>query len=267
MARRLLGKNIRRYRLECQLTQEALADILSVSHQVISKWENDLATPDIDTLCSMAHFFEISLDELCGISTSKIDTVVEEIKSFVVQNNSYDAYYAKLKDIEVCLSSSPTNEDLLFSTLQFLRAMHDTVESDEQKDFTNDRIVRTAERILDFSKNDSYRSFAHYNLALYYSEQQSSLNDDQTNRSLAEQSAFHADLVLYKDMHKTFYHSFGTVTDEEQRLAREKTFSELLNSTKQAAKNLLRLYQNQDASDRDCAPLCAFLKELEAFTS
>lgn len=79
MINEVLGKNIRRYRLGFNWTQEKLAEALCVSHQVVSKWENGLAAPDIDTLCSLTRIFNISLDELCGIGPNMIDEAVKDI--------------------------------------------------------------------------------------------------------------------------------------------------------------------------------------------
>ena len=62
MVNEILGANIRKYRLAFNWTQEKLADILCVSHQVISKWENGIASPDIAILCSLTRIFNVSLD-------------------------------------------------------------------------------------------------------------------------------------------------------------------------------------------------------------
>ena len=78
MINEVLGKNIRKHRLSRNWTQERLADVLRVSHQVISKWENGIAAPDIETLCSLKQIFCISLDELCGITAEKADILIEE---------------------------------------------------------------------------------------------------------------------------------------------------------------------------------------------
>ena len=77
MLNEFLGANIRKYRLIFNWTQENLADVLSVSHQVISKWENGIAYPDIATLCSLSRIFNVTLDELCGITQQHIDSFIE----------------------------------------------------------------------------------------------------------------------------------------------------------------------------------------------
>lgn len=59
-----LGENIYRLRTEKSWSQGDLADALDVSRQSISKWENNLAAPDLDKLIKLHHIFDVSLDEL-----------------------------------------------------------------------------------------------------------------------------------------------------------------------------------------------------------
>ena len=59
-----LGENIYRYRTEKSWSQGDFAEALDVSRQSISKWENNLATPDLDKLIRMSALFGITLDEL-----------------------------------------------------------------------------------------------------------------------------------------------------------------------------------------------------------
>lgn len=59
-----LGTNIRDFRSQLNLTQKELADQLNVTAQAVSRWEQDLVEPSVDTLKKMATIFSISLDEL-----------------------------------------------------------------------------------------------------------------------------------------------------------------------------------------------------------
>lgn len=61
-----LGERIYQLRTEKNLSQGDLADMLDVSRQSVSKWENDTAVPDLDKLIKLCDVFEISLDELVG---------------------------------------------------------------------------------------------------------------------------------------------------------------------------------------------------------
>ena len=49
------------------LTQQELGDILCVSYQTISKWENGVAYPDISMLPQISGYFGVSVDVLLGL--------------------------------------------------------------------------------------------------------------------------------------------------------------------------------------------------------
>jgi transcriptional regulator with XRE-family HTH domain len=59
-----LGKQIRKYRTQFDLSQEEFAEKVFVSRQTISNWENDKSYPDIKSLVSMSEIFHVSLDQL-----------------------------------------------------------------------------------------------------------------------------------------------------------------------------------------------------------
>ena len=62
----MIGQNIKRLRQCKGDTQEKLADALHISTQAISKWENELSSPDISILPKLADYFGITIDELMG---------------------------------------------------------------------------------------------------------------------------------------------------------------------------------------------------------
>ena len=49
------------------LTQQELGDILNVSYQTISKWENSVVFPDISVLPQISSYFGVSVDALLGL--------------------------------------------------------------------------------------------------------------------------------------------------------------------------------------------------------
>lgn len=59
-----IGNRIARYRKMKNLTQEALAELVGVSAQAVSKWENDLSCPDISLLPTLCDILGITSDEL-----------------------------------------------------------------------------------------------------------------------------------------------------------------------------------------------------------
>ena len=59
-----LGKQIKKYRNELALSQDALAEKIYVSRQTISNWENDKSYPDVNSLVLLSEVFNVSIDNL-----------------------------------------------------------------------------------------------------------------------------------------------------------------------------------------------------------
>ena len=59
-----IGRNIKKLRAEKGVTQEQLAEHLSITYQSVSKWENNITSPDLYFIPAIADYFEISIDEL-----------------------------------------------------------------------------------------------------------------------------------------------------------------------------------------------------------
>ena len=59
-----LGERIYKFRTSRGLSQLELSELLDVSRQSISKWETDVAVPELSKLVKMTEIFEVSLDTL-----------------------------------------------------------------------------------------------------------------------------------------------------------------------------------------------------------
>ena len=59
-----LGKRISENRKAKNIKQDELAEMLLVSPQAVSKWENDISCPDISLLPKLSEILGISVDEL-----------------------------------------------------------------------------------------------------------------------------------------------------------------------------------------------------------
>lgn len=62
--KKTLGERISELRKNKNMTQEDLAIKMGVSPQAVSKWENDVSCPDINTLPKLAKILDISVDRL-----------------------------------------------------------------------------------------------------------------------------------------------------------------------------------------------------------
>ena len=56
-----LGKRISALRKDKRLSQEYVAETLNVSRQAVSKWENDLSSPDTDNLIALAKLLDVDV--------------------------------------------------------------------------------------------------------------------------------------------------------------------------------------------------------------
>lgn len=68
-----LGERIAAYRKNVNLTQEQLAEKCGITAQAVSKWENDLTSPDLSVIPLLAKIFNVSCDELLGVR--RVETV------------------------------------------------------------------------------------------------------------------------------------------------------------------------------------------------
>lgn len=59
-----LCKQIKKYRNDFGLSQDALAEKVFVSRQTISNWENDKSYPDVNSLLLLSEVFGVSIDIL-----------------------------------------------------------------------------------------------------------------------------------------------------------------------------------------------------------
>ena len=79
-----LGARISEMRKRKGITQDQLAEVMGVSSQAVSKWENDISCPDITALPQLADYFNITVDELLRGSSALAPRVLpmEERKDF-----------------------------------------------------------------------------------------------------------------------------------------------------------------------------------------
>lgn len=70
-----ISKNIKQLRVQRGLTQDTLAEKISVTRQAVSSWENDRTQPDLEMLSRLAEVLEVSFEEL--IYGKKRNTTLE----------------------------------------------------------------------------------------------------------------------------------------------------------------------------------------------
>lgn len=67
MKKQTLGHRIADLRKESGMTQLDLAGKMGVTDKAVSKWERDLACPDVNSMARLAGIFGVSVDELMQV--------------------------------------------------------------------------------------------------------------------------------------------------------------------------------------------------------
>lgn len=95
-----IGSSIARLRRERGMTQETLGEMLGVSAQTISKWENQTNCPDVMLLPVIADVFGVSVDALYGRSDMRHvvspDAAFEQVIEYVRRTIVGAVYHPEL---------------------------------------------------------------------------------------------------------------------------------------------------------------------------
>lgn len=90
------GEHLYKLRTNKNVSQEQLAEILDVSRQSISKWENNKGYPELSRFIVLSDYFEISLDYLIkGIENKESSKVKYASKGILVGLNSFASNLSK----------------------------------------------------------------------------------------------------------------------------------------------------------------------------
>lgn len=81
-----IAENIARLRKERGMTQEALVEVIGVSAQTISKWENSTTWPDVALLPVIADVFGVTIDALYGRTDVRHSVTAETAKEKVIEH-------------------------------------------------------------------------------------------------------------------------------------------------------------------------------------
>ncbi|MBQ8546625.1 MAG: helix-turn-helix transcriptional regulator [Clostridia bacterium] len=98
-----IGDNIKRLRKERDITQEKLSEALNVSVTAVSKWERGETYPDITLIFPLAHYFDVSVDELMGYNKEKIE---QDIKDTLAEYRKLQRNYAEKSVLDRFISDA-----------------------------------------------------------------------------------------------------------------------------------------------------------------
>lgn len=129
----MIGMNIRVLRKKNKMSQEQLAERVSVSRQTVAKWENEEALPDIHKCIMLAEIFQVTLDQLSGsMSEEEVEHLGPKGKQFfgvvkvgergqiVIPKQAREMYQIHAGDKLVVLGEDETKGIAILKTDYFL---------------------------------------------------------------------------------------------------------------------------------------------------
>ena len=114
-----IGNKIRGLRKQRGITQEQLAESIGISFQAVSKWENNIAFPDITLAPVLASYFGVSMDELFDFNLKEIECAVEKIVDEAYKYRESNPAESR-RILEEGLKKYPENDILLNNLLYVL---------------------------------------------------------------------------------------------------------------------------------------------------
>lgn len=150
----LLGNKIKALRKARGITQEALADAIGISFQAVSKWENNIALPDITLVPALASYFGVSTDELFDFNLRELNEKVDAICTEAYKYRENDSLKSR-RILEDGLKQYPDNDILLNNMLYVINYAENP-----------DETITLASRLIEKTDNnevkyDALRFFAY----------------------------------------------------------------------------------------------------------
>ena len=159
-----LGRRIKELRKKRNITQQDLAEMLGVSYQAISRWENSITSPDITALPVLANIFNVTVDYLLDLNINENTQIIENIykQSWELCVNQ------KHKEAQELLEEKTK----LFPNNYFLKNellnIYYVLMYDNDKEIYQDKIIDLANEIINNCLISDYKFFAIKMLILIY---------------------------------------------------------------------------------------------------
>ena len=169
-----IGEMIKKLRKEREITQEEFAEVLGVSCQSVSRWENNLCYPDIELIPTIAAFFDISTDKLMGVDDAAekkvVDRYLENFQAAISIGNIDEC----IRIARAGVAEFPNNYVLLNKLMYALFVATsddaDIVDWKENKQKYDAEIVALGERIMKYCPDTNIKYEATDRLAFHHCE-------------------------------------------------------------------------------------------------
>ena len=171
-----MGQIIRRLRKECGMTQDELAELLGVTFQAVSKWENDTGMPNISQVVPLARVFGVSTDTLFGVleinDSDEVRNIIKNAQKCLSGPLNSSGMLNKYLALKEGLKQFPNNTILLRECLESGLALSypetDVYDAENSKAIYQE-CIRYANLVISYSKNASDIMRAHMIMVMLHS--------------------------------------------------------------------------------------------------
>jgi len=109
----VFSKNLKRFRVAKNMTQEQAAEALGVSTQTVSRWEFDTTLPDVTILPQIARLYCVTIDDLYKETSMAYDNYAQRLGSvFEASHKHEDFMQAYIEYQKLLKSGEYTTDDL-----------------------------------------------------------------------------------------------------------------------------------------------------------
>ncbi len=152
-----LPANLKKYRIQKNLTQEEVAEYLGITAQSVSKWERGESYPDITLLPALANIFETSVDLLLGMDTIRAEQTRLDIHKKAIDYQRSGDYDMAEKIYREALLIYPNKPGMILGLASTLALKGETEEA-----------IELMERGLPISINEKQKSTMRATLCFLY---------------------------------------------------------------------------------------------------
>ena len=100
-----IGKRIKKFRMEKNLSQEKLAEMITVYPYHISQIENGRRIPSVETLILIANALDVTVDDILADTLTRLDSSVD------------------IETLKVVTDCNEKEQKMLIKILQFMKAL------------------------------------------------------------------------------------------------------------------------------------------------
>lgn len=121
----VFSKNLKRFRVAKNMTQEQAAEALGVSTQTVSRWECNTTLPDVTILPKIAALYCVTIDDLYKETSMAYDNYAQRLGSvFEASQKPEDFLRADVEYRKLLKSGESTPEDLRLYGILYQEMMH-----------------------------------------------------------------------------------------------------------------------------------------------